>query len=325
MKFTELKNSISQEIAGVYLLEGDDGYFRDSAEKMIKDVCLQMPELDYSSFDGSTLKGGGFTSFTAAICNYPFGSQRRVVKVTELYPTEADYEKYLKATFENMPQTSVVIIVNTQNKKGVDLKRKKCVTYVDCNRADEETVAKWVYVTLRRGGVNCSAEAAAAVAAYCLCDMARVSIETAKLMKCGKSAVSLADVEELVYKDADYRIYEMTNALPRKNYSAFCEIMYDLIGKGMDKTAVLSSLLNYFKNLLTVAASSQSDAKLAETLKMKEYGVKKSREQANLIGKAVLEEYVLALYGLISNVKGGFITSDSALNVALNEIFFKTV
>ncbi len=324
MKFTELKNSIKQGVEGVYLLEGDDGYFRGSGEEMIKSVCLQFPELDFSSFDGASLKGNSLTAFTAAIKSYPFGSQKRVVKVSEFYPTDTDYERFLKDAFENIPDTSVVIIVNSQSKKGVELKRKKCITYVDCNRADEETVTKWVYVTLRRAGVNCSAEAASAVAAYCLCDMSRVAIETQKLIALGKPAVLLSDVDELVYKDADYRVYEMTGAIPRKNYTAVCEIIDDLLCKGMDKTAVISSMLTYFRNLYSIICSNDSDADLALSLKMKEYGVKKSREQAKLIGKAALKSHILALYGCISGVKGGLITADSALDMALNEIFFKT-
>lgn len=324
MKFTELKNSIKEGVQGVYLLEGCDGYFLRNGEQMIKSACLQLPELDFSAFEGAALKGGALTAFTAAIKNYPFGSLKRVVKVSEFYPAEAEYDKYLKETFENMPETSVVIIVNTQGKKGVDLKRKKCITYIDCNKADEETVTKWVYVTLRRAGVNCSAEAASAVAAYCLCDMSRVALETQKLIALGKPAIMLADVDEHVYKDADYRVYEMTNAIPRKNYTAVCEIAFDLIRKGMDKTAVISSILTYFRNLYAVLCSDESDKDLAEALKMKEYGVKKSREQAALIGKAALQRHILALYSCISGVKGGLISPDAALNVALSEIFFKT-
>ncbi|MDE7306767.1 MAG: hypothetical protein K2N33_05190, partial [Clostridia bacterium] len=127
MKYTELKNDIKQGARSIYLLEGDDAYFRMKGEEMIKSAFMQMPELNFSAFDGATLKGGALTSLTSAIESYPFMSEKRVIKVTGLYPTESEYEAYLKKTFEKFPPTSVLIIVNSE-KRGVDLKRKQCIT-----------------------------------------------------------------------------------------------------------------------------------------------------------------------------------------------------
>ena len=55
MKYTELKNDIQEGAKSIYLLEGDDAYFRMKGEEMIKCAFLQMPELNYSTFDGEAL------------------------------------------------------------------------------------------------------------------------------------------------------------------------------------------------------------------------------------------------------------------------------
>ncbi|MDE7087647.1 MAG: DNA polymerase III subunit delta, partial [Clostridia bacterium] len=245
MKFTELKNDIQQGARSVYLLEGSDAYFRSKAEEQIKAAFLQMPELNYTTYDGTAYKGAALTEIITALSVFPFMADKRIIKITEFYPSEADYEKYLQPAFENFPETTVLIIVNSQKKGGVDLKRKKFVTYVDCNKADRETVARWTYVTLKRAGIASSVEACEAVADYCLCDMARVSRETEKLIEYAKDgSVTKADVDELVYKDADFRVYQMTDAVARKDWSSFCSIMYDLLSKGYDENAVIASLLN---------------------------------------------------------------------------------
>ncbi|MGN0818399.1 MAG: DNA polymerase III subunit delta, partial [Candidatus Coproplasma sp.] len=243
----------------------------------------------------------------------------------DFYPSEDDYERYLKTAFENCPDTTIVIIVNQPAKKGCDLKRKKCVTYVDCNRTDEETVTKWAYLTLKRAQVAASVDACRAIAAYCLCDMSRVSKEVEKLIELNMPQITLREVDDLVYKDADYRIYEMTNAVARKNYSLFAEICSDLLNKGMDENALISSLLNYFKNLLIILSSSQSDARLAETMKMKEYAVKKSGEAARAFGKNKLTRFVNLLYSLSSDLRNGRLTPEVALTSALARIFFDEV
>lgn len=323
MKYTELKPSLKEGAQSIYLLEGDDAYFRAKGEEQIKSAYLTMPELNFTSFDGEALKGGGLTALVSAIENYPFMAEKRIIKVTEFYPTENEYENYLKKLFENFPPTSILIIVNTGAKKGIDLKRKRSVTYIDCNRADPETVSKWVYITLRRSGVDTSVGCADKIAEYCLYDMARVAVEVEKLIDFkGNGTLTLDEVDEIVYKDADYKLYELNNSVARGDYTKFCEILNELVCKTGDEIFVLNGLMNYFKTLFTVLTSKDGDAELAKTLKMKEYGVKKSREQAERMGKKRLEGLINYVYSRISDVKCGRLTPQNALNLAQNSIFF---
>lgn len=323
MKFTELKNSVAQGAQQIYLLEGDDAYFRQKGEELIKSAFLQFPELNFSAFEGENLKGANLSALVSAIKNYPFMAEKRIIKITEFYPSESEYENYLKPLFENFPISSILIIVNSGGKKGVDLKRKHAVTYVDCGRADSETVARWAYLTFKRAGIAAPTEICENIAAYCLCNMARVSVEVQKLIDYkGGGTLTAQDVDLLVYKDADYRLYELTNTIPRRDFNKFCLICDELTGKSGDEIYILSGLFNYFKNLHTVISSRATDAELASSLKMKEYGVKKSREQAEAIGEKNLANYVRQTYAYISQVKSGQITPQSALQKAENVIFF---
>ena len=125
MKFTEFKENLSEGARQIYLLEGDDAYFLLKGEEMIKSAFLEMPELNFSSFEGETLKGSAISALVSAVKNYPFMSEKRIVKVTDFYPTESEFETYLKPLFENFPASSILLIVNRGGRKGVDLKRKK--------------------------------------------------------------------------------------------------------------------------------------------------------------------------------------------------------
>lgn len=325
MKFTELKNFISDGGCGAFLLAGDDAYFLSRAEEMIKDAYLQLPELNFTSFDGESLKGQNITKLADALSAYPFMAEKRVVRVGEFYPSEADYERYLKPLFADFPPTAVLIIVNTQSKKGAaDLKRRHGIAYVDCGRADEEEVTRWVYLTLKRAGIAAEAEACINIARYCLCNMSRVSIETQKIIiyKGGAGTLTAAEADELVYKDADYRIYELTGAVAARNYSRFYEIADELTGKGMDSMSVMNSLFSYLRNLVTVATTDKSDAELSKILGMKEYGVKRSREQARHLGVERARRLCSLIYGAISDVKCGNLTQDSAYRLVCSQIFF---
>ena len=325
MKYTELKNFIKEGGSGVYLLQGEDAYFLSGAEKTIKDAYLQMPELNFTVFDGESLKGQAIKRLTDALSAFPFMAEKRVVKVTGFCPSEADYEKYLKPFFADFPSTAVLIIVNAQTRKGAaDLRRKAGVAYVDCGKADEEEVARWIYLTLKRSGIYAEAGVCMNIARWCLCNMSRVSLEVQKIIiyKNGGGELSGEEAEALVYKDADYRVYEMTNAMAAKNYSRFTAIAAELMGKGMDEMGVLNSLFSYLRNIVTAAYSRRNDAELAKLLGMKEYGVKRSREQARNLGVDRARTLCSQIYTAISGVKCGELTQESAFRQVCAKIFF---
>lgn len=323
MKFIELKNDIAHGAKSIYLLEGNDAYFRLKGEDMIKSAFMQMPELNFTCLEGEALKGSALSSLISAVESVPFMSEKRIVKVTEFHPSDSDYEKYLKKTFENFPAETILLIVNSEGKKGIDLKRKGCITYVDCNCADEETVTKWVYITLRNAGISASVDVCTLIARYCQCNMSRVALEVEKIIDYKKSGeLSREEVDALVYKDTDYRIYEMTNAVARRDYDTFSTIEMDLCRKVGDETSVLSGLFSYFKNLLTILSSGSGDSQLAQMLKMKEYGVKKSREQALAIGDEKLKNLVSEIYCVLAEIKCGNLTPNSALQRVNGKIFF---
>lgn len=323
MKFTELKESIAEGAKPIYLLEGNDAYFRDKAEAMIKEAFLENAELNFSSFDGETLKGAGLSAITSALESFPFMAERRVVKVTELHPSDSDFDNYLKKTFEDFPSTGLLIVVNTHSKKGVDLKRKKSVCYIDCNSPDLEQAAKWIFITLRRAGVQSHSSTCENIASYCRCDMSRIAVEVQKIIDY-KNGGMLTDEEadDLVYKDAEYRMYELTNTIARRDFTRFNIILDEILKKSGDETFVLNGLHSYLRNILTAATSTASDTELAALLKMKEYGVKKSREQAQTIGIDRAARLIRYIYLQISSIKCGTLTPPAALLNAKNAIFF---
>lgn len=322
MKYTELKNDIQQGARRIYLFEGEDAYFLMHGEEQIKKAFLSFPELNFASFDGQTLKGRTLTDLTSAMAACPFMAEKRIIRVGEFYPTDADYEKYLKQAFETCPESTILIIVNRGAGKGAALKRKKCITFVDCSHADEDTVTRWAYATLKRAGIASDVAACRNIAAYCLCDMARVSGEVEKLIEYGKNPVTAADVDELVYKDADYRIYEMTDAIAYKNYSRFVQIFCELTEKSSDRSAIISALYRYFRNLAIILSSDEGNAALASKLKMPEFAVRKSGDIARSFGRQKLLKYTSGLYDLSARIRSGRLTPDGAFFDALAQVLF---
>lgn len=329
MKYVEFKKFTDDNGAlPIYLFEGEEVYFREKGEALLKSRFLQEPTLDYIAYDGSALKGEKMKTLVEAVNCFPFLSERRIVRVSEFYPTEKEYEQYLEDLFKNPPKDSILLIVNAGKGKtgSAALAKKPNVTYVDCARSDEETIKKWIYVTCKREGVYADGITCGKLASYCVFDMSRISKETEKLLgyckATGMERLTDEVVDSLVYPDSEYKIYELANALARKNYSEYMKIIADLSTRGFNETSLLSSLSSYFRVLYEVAQCKGSDREVAAALGIKEYAAKKNREQAAKFTKEELLNLYNAVYGAISAIKCGELTPASALKTVTARLFF---
>lgn len=325
MKFVLFKGSLEKGAAPIYLFDGEEEYFKRRGEEMLCEKFLSEPSLNYTAFEGENLKGAQLASLVSAAQSFPFLSEKRIVKVTGLYPSEREYETYLRPYFESPCGSTILLIVNGAGKgKGFDLKKAPNVTRVDCSRADEETVLRWVYTHMRRAGVSCDTECCERIMRYCLGSMSRIAAETEKLIAyAGEGGeITAADVDAVVYRDTDYKIYEMTDALGRGNHAAYLSVMNELLDKGMEEAGVLNALCNYFRTLYEISVLGKSDAETAKALGMKEYAVKMSRRQARLLGQERIEKAYFGVFGAVNGIKSGKFTPQGALAAVNARLFF---
>ncbi len=325
MKFIQLAGSLKENIAPVYLAEGEEAYFRDHTVAQVRDACaLRMPALNDVRYEGETLKGDRLAAFGAELRTAPFLDGRRLVRVYEWYPTEREWESAL-APYLAAPCPTTALVVSNAGKKGAfDWKRRAGVTFVDCGRESEETLCRWLLGVARKLGMTLDGDAAPLFVRYCNRDAARLRLEAEKLQRLlGEGGrITRAAVEENVAKDTEYKVYELTQAASRGNHAAFCEILHDLTEKGFDETAALSALVSHYRSLLEVSQMRGSDAEVAKALGVKPYAVQKNREAAARLGKDKVRRLYLDLYGLGADVRGGNLSKSGALSAAIAKIFF---
>ena len=322
MKYVDFRKFTEENGAQlIYVFEGEEVYFREKGEALLKSKYVQQPILDYVAFDGSALKGEKLSALVAATSSFPFASEKRFVKVSELYPTEKEYAQYLQPIFENPTPSVILFISNTAKEKtgGVSLSKAPNATYVDCGRSDEETIKRWIYLTMKKAGVVADGMTCDLIAAYCNYDMSRIAMETEKLLLCAESdgITRLTDemVRENVHPETEYKIYELTNAISRGDYAGFTRILQELTAKTTEVIPTLSMIANYFKTLYEMRIMKGNSATIAAALSMKEYAARKNKEQAAKFTAEQLMTYYTAVYEAISAVKCGERTPTAALQM----------
>ena len=202
------------------------------------------------------------------------------------------------------------------------MKKKAGVTFVDCGRESEEMLSRWLFGLVRRQGISIDTDAAELLVSYCARDAARMRLEVQKLAPLAEGRITSALVKEYVAKDVEYKIYELTQAASRRDFSAFSEIAGDLMLKGMDENGVLSALVSHFRTLTEVANMKGSDKEVSAVLGIKPYAVQKDRGLVSRLGKEKTELLYKELFSLLAASRSGAYTKTGAYDAAVAKIFF---
>ncbi len=311
MLFSELKKSLDNgEKFSVYLLEGEERYFRALALETLKTALVKEPELNIATFDGDALDLGEVLSSLTAM---PFLSERRMTVIKEFYPTAAAIKGGFRDFLEKPTEQAVLVIVN--EKPHEIFKKFDKVCQVVCKTADVSVIVRWIKATAKMSDVTVSDSVCALVAEYCLSDMTRIKNETEKLIAyAGKGGeINEETVNLLVYRSAEYKIYEMTDYIAKKKFDLAIGVINDMLNKGETHGRIISAVYNYFRRLLFSAISDKSSAETAELLGIKEFAVKKAKEQAAAFKVRSLKNAVDRLVDADYAVKSGNMSADELM------------
>ena len=142
--------------------------------------------------------------------------------------------------------------------------------------------------------------------------MTRIKNETNKLISYigNGGTITLTDVESMVERDMEYKIYELTDCVAKKNFLGALTIVKDMTTKGEQSTRLLSYIYNYFRRLLHVAISDMPESQMAKAFGVKEYAITKMKQQASMFKKRALKNAVDALCVADYKIKSRLADSD---------------
>lgn len=318
MQFTELKKSLeNKEVFSVYILEGEDAYFRELALEALKGTLVKEPTLNVAVFDGA---GFDFNQALSSLTAVPFFSDYRMTVIKEFYPKADALRGGFKEFLENPVKGSVLVVVNEKPHEA--FKKFPTVCTVSCGAAEIPLIMRWIKGTANAAKVKVSDALCRTIAEYCLSDMKRVKNETEKLISYAGENGEITEqaVDLLVYRDAEYKIYEMTDHIAKKKFDSAIRVIEDMLSKGDTEAKIIASVYNYFRRLLFVAISDKKDADTAALLGIKEFAVKKAREQAASFKVRALKNAVDRLSDADYAVKSGKMNADDLMWINIFKI-----
>ena len=309
-----LKKRLSEGLARVYVVEGDDYYLFDKAFLMIKNACgITLDDFNVNVFDEESFSTD---KLFAAAELLPIIDEKRLVVIKGGKLSEGDKKRTTEILL-HIPKTTVVVVLD-YNKNFEFL--KKDFVLVDANRMDKELVKKLITAYLARISKKIDADAMDELIESCNGYLTRIMNELNKLVcfDLDSENITKESVDKLVNKDIEFSVFELTEALSKKDGDKAIRLL-----KLMEKDqGVFALISNQFRRLFYASISDLTNAELAGLLGVKEFAIMKARQLAKGFSKAQLKKICSLLEEMDYAVKSGAMLQTNALYLLVFNILY---
>ncbi|MBR3832839.1 MAG: DNA polymerase III subunit delta [Lachnospiraceae bacterium] len=285
----------SGEFSRVYLLHGTETYLMRQYRDMLLNALIDREDsMNFASFKAEKSDPQEIAGF---IQTMPFFGDRRVALV-EYSGFFVKEDKKLLVMLEDIPDTSVLIFVETEVKKDVLYKAlEKIGTVAEFTTPNDGMLTNWIAKKISQEGLQVEAAAIRLLLDSVVNDMNNISNEVDKLIfYCkDKGVVTTADVEKMCVSQVEGKIFEMLDALSSKNGKAVISLYEDLVYLKHPYRVMLANITTNFRRTMKVKLcmeEGKSFSDIVSILGIKEYPAKKSMALAKKYEYERLKEYV---------------------------------
>lgn len=319
MKFEELKNNLKKNIAVGYWLEGSDEYLiSTSYELILKYANIEFQDLNVIKFSEGVID---CVDVVRALETMPVFSAKKIVHLDIRMSRKSEMKniKVLNEYLENPNIMAVLVVSIGSNDEdfGVD---KKLLEYVDCNKLDIKFVEAKIQSIFVKNNKTIDSKAMNLLIEYCLSDLSKIIIECEKLVAYAgdRKSITSDDIKEIVTRSIEYQIFELTDALAKKNSSKVYSIVGDLRAKKDEYKMLPSLIYSHFRRLFHISLNQGiSNAEIARMLGVKEYAVKMSQGQVKLFSKSALKKINELCTSIDYDLKQSNISMDNAIELMI--------
>ena len=290
----------------VYLITGDKYLIKDAIKKIASKNQVQ--QINISIFNAENFSALDVSN----TCNqFSFFAEKRIVFVDSLEKELNTNDKNIFSTYVKSPNSDCILLLENNNNLFGFLKG---VENIDC-KAGEAFVIAFIQSEFSRNGKSISQLAIKALYSYTLGDFSRVKNEVKKICDYlgEKTEVSIDDVDLLVFKDSELKVFDLTVALSEKNIQKAHKVLYDMLKSGEPPIKILGLISSHFRRLFFAKINKGTNAELAKALNCKEYAIVKARQQAEGYSAKSLKEIQNLILEADYNIKSGEMTQENTL------------
>lgn len=303
----------------IYLLYGEEDYLKHQyRDRFVKALVADGDTMNYSYYEGKTTDVKQVIDLAETL---PFFSERRLI-VFENTGFFKSAGSELAEYIPSMPETTYFVFVEKEvDKRSKLYKAVKAKGHiVELAVQDEETLRKWVLGLVKKE----KKQMTGADAAYFLykvgTSMENITKELEKLFcyTLGREQISREDIDALCVTQIEDHIFDMVNAVARKEQKKALRLYYDLLTLKVSPMKILFLMTREYRLFFHVKGlmSQGFDKKeIASKAGIVPFAVGKYMEGSRAFSFAELRSIMEESAQLEQNIKTGLITDQLAVEL----------
>lgn len=305
-------NQAIEEKKRLYLLYGQEQYIIDKYVDIIIQNFLREEEKDLNLEVQATLPKDIYELINQ-LNTLPFMSEYRVVvlKDTGIFEhKDKDALDKLLEKMQDLPETTVLIV----KEKKVDKKRKLYKFFQtkgiveEQNFLTEEQIIRYIQKWFRREERSIQEKAIRELINRVGTELTALLMECEKLVALAEGEVTVAMVKALVMENSEISIFQLTDALARKDRNTAMEYYHQLLKNRESLVYILAVISKQIRQLCQIkamqAARASSD-EITRSLSLHPFVVKKLMTQARTFNTRELNHLLKELVQLEWDFKRG--------------------
>lgn len=261
----DLKNN---QFKGVYLLYGEEAYLKRLYKNKLR-AALTAPDdsMNYTYYEGKGINPNEIIDMAETM---PFMAEKRLIVIENsgFFKNKCDE---LADYFEDPSDSTCFVFVEAEvDKRSRLYKRvKERGRIAELNAQDEKSLVRWIVGSLNRENKKITQSAAALFLTKTGADMENIQRELEKLI-CyvgERDSINIEDVEAICTTVITNNIFEMIDAIAKKQQKKALELYYDLLTLKEPPMRILFLITRQFNLLLQVKDLARLGFNTAEAAK----------------------------------------------------------
>lgn len=305
----------------IYLLYGEEAYLvRQYRDRLRDSLCVEGDTMNTSVFSGKDIRPASLIDLSETM---PFFAERRVIFVENSGFFKKSPED-LAAYLGELPETTYFIFLEEEvDKRGKMYKQvKKFGSVVEFKRQTDAVLMQWILGKLKKENKRITRPVMELFLDKTGTDMELITQELEKLLcyTMEKDVIEAADVEAICANQINGKIFDMVDAIGRKEQKKALDLYYDLLMLKEPAMRILYLVTRHFQILMQLrdmTGKGFDNKQMAAKAGVPEFAVRKYLGQAKSFSLAQLEEIVRASVQTDENIKTGQMTDQLAVELLI--------
>lgn len=271
----DLKKELSSgKLMPLYLFYGDEVYIKDTCEKKLMDLVPDggFPEFNHFRFEG---KDTELSEYDNALQSFPVMTDKKLVLIHDsgiFKHASDDVQAFWKNKFEHLSDDTVIVFSELSiDKRGILYKAaKKAGRVVEFAYQSESDLVTWIMRRALNAKLKISKDCASYLVGIVNPGLNSLNNEFIKLENYCDKVITKTDIDKVVSKSTELKIFDLTDAIMYRNASAAMRVVSELRTSNESAFGVLYLL----------------ESSAEKILKAKVCGTKNKYEAAKIIGTA---------------------------------------